>query len=228
VIKEKCTNTKIGALLHAYELDLLSDEEARKFEQHLLECDTCLTSIQNFTAHSEILLYGKKLQREVAAQSAGGSGTSDTRFSLRRRLWPDGPLAIKPAILVLLVLLLLYPAYLGIRPTQKPQIQYFQAMNLVPYRSATTPAFYQSRQKNGIIAFVIQDAIPGKSYSLQIIDDDNQLLYADSNFTDFDISGIGHIAFPADLMKPGQYKLRIEYPQPDTANIQEYRFLIKK
>jgi hypothetical protein len=40
-----CTDQDLGKLLGSYELGLLSDEERRRFENHLLECETCFQSL---------------------------------------------------------------------------------------------------------------------------------------------------------------------------------------
>jgi len=40
-----CTDKDIGKLLGSYELGLLSDEERRQFENHLLKCETCFQSL---------------------------------------------------------------------------------------------------------------------------------------------------------------------------------------
>ncbi len=40
-----CTDQDLGKLLGSYELGLLSDEERRQFENHLLECETCFQSL---------------------------------------------------------------------------------------------------------------------------------------------------------------------------------------
>ena len=41
----KCTDPKIGRLLEAYEFGLLSAEERRLFDGHLLECDRCAQDV---------------------------------------------------------------------------------------------------------------------------------------------------------------------------------------
>jgi tetratricopeptide (TPR) repeat protein len=37
----KCTNTKVGKLITRYEFNLLSEDEQKLFEAHLLECNSC-------------------------------------------------------------------------------------------------------------------------------------------------------------------------------------------
>jgi hypothetical protein len=40
-----CTDKKIGKLIGSYELGLLSEEERRQFENHLVECEYCFQSL---------------------------------------------------------------------------------------------------------------------------------------------------------------------------------------
>ena len=40
-----CTDRGIGDLIGGYELGLLSDQERERFEDHLLECETCFESL---------------------------------------------------------------------------------------------------------------------------------------------------------------------------------------
>lgn len=46
-MKQECINKKIGNLLFFYEMELLSDEESEKFEEHILECDYCFEMLSN-------------------------------------------------------------------------------------------------------------------------------------------------------------------------------------
>ena len=43
-----CINSKIGSLIHAYELNALNEENCEKFELHLMECEFCFNEIKRF------------------------------------------------------------------------------------------------------------------------------------------------------------------------------------
>jgi hypothetical protein len=54
-----CTDQDIGKLLGSYELDLLSEEERRQFENHLLECETCFQSLYHGAPIANLIREGK-------------------------------------------------------------------------------------------------------------------------------------------------------------------------
>jgi hypothetical protein len=55
-----CTDQDIGKLIGSYELGLLTDEERRQFEEHLLDCEYCFQSLYR-TAPITNLIREKKL-----------------------------------------------------------------------------------------------------------------------------------------------------------------------
>jgi hypothetical protein len=99
---------------------------------------------------------------------------------------------------------------------------------LLPDRSAITESFSASVGIDGLLSFVVEDAIPGKAYQIEVSDQNGSLLYADSQYTSFDRFGAGHIIFPAELMRPGKYRLRIINKNRDRPNeIIDFKFLVK-
>jgi len=47
-MNKACTDNNIGLMLHAYELNLLSESDKDIFESHLLECEYCYQQIKQF------------------------------------------------------------------------------------------------------------------------------------------------------------------------------------
>jgi len=62
----ECIDKRLGNLLYAYEIDLLSDEEREEFEIHLLECKYCNDRVQNFQAATDIIKHDKEIKDVVA------------------------------------------------------------------------------------------------------------------------------------------------------------------
>lgn len=54
-----CTDQDIGKLLGSYELGLLSEEERRHFENHLLECEYCFQSLYETAPIANLMREGK-------------------------------------------------------------------------------------------------------------------------------------------------------------------------
>ena len=51
----KCKDPKLGALLHAYELNALSQEDTERVEIHLLGCEHCFHQLSNFELEASLL-----------------------------------------------------------------------------------------------------------------------------------------------------------------------------
>ena len=45
-MNDDCTNKRFADMLHHYELGMLTDEQRREFELHLLECDYCFGRVE--------------------------------------------------------------------------------------------------------------------------------------------------------------------------------------
>jgi len=48
----KCTDERLGVLLHAYELKLLGKDEVERFEMHLLHCEHCFARVSQFQEYA--------------------------------------------------------------------------------------------------------------------------------------------------------------------------------
>jgi len=44
----KCTDKRFRDMIHAYELHMLTEDERREFELHLLDCDSCMEEVKQF------------------------------------------------------------------------------------------------------------------------------------------------------------------------------------
>ena len=79
-----CTNKDIGELIGSYELGLLSEEERRKFENHLVECEFCFQSLYE-AAPITNLVRDKKLAPSSNVEVQGDQEKAPIRFF--RRKW---------------------------------------------------------------------------------------------------------------------------------------------
>ena len=135
------------------------------------------------------------------------SGTPGT--SLWRRVWPEGPLLFKPAILYTLILLLVVP-YVYILKNDTPQIRGDVQMIVVSsIRTARIPQLRASLGTDGIVSFVYPEADPQKRYYMLIKDAEGKALFVDSSYGNFDTFGNGTIVIPGDLMTPGEYTIAV-------------------
>jgi hypothetical protein len=224
-----CTDPELGALLFAYETGALSAEDTKRFELHLLECEHCFKEAESFSKYSKMLREDEIVRDEIVKIPDSTETSKSIRQRLWSHLWPARPLPFRPAIVYLLILVLLYPAYRGVFHTDKPDFSQVQSISLVPARSTGQATFLISSGLDGIISFVYHGAVPGKEYSVVIKTEDGSVIMSDDSFTAFDNFKTGWLRFPVNLMKPGLYRLDVRDPEEtQSGNKQSYSFRIIK
>jgi len=221
-----CINPKIGDMLHAYELKQLPEKETEIFELHLLECAECFEKVGQFEKIADIMTGN----REVRETIKGMKFEEDLESGLLKRilgsLWPNTRLFLKPAIGYLMILVLAYPAYLGIKGQKEGDIRQVETLSLVPNRSVS--ADIEAGTSDILLSFVFRGAVPGGSYSVRLIDSNGKLIYKNDNFNDFDNYEVGRLVFTPSSVPKGNYILTIEDIGGESPNSkQEYSFGIK-
>ncbi|HOP05699.1 MAG TPA: tetratricopeptide repeat protein [candidate division Zixibacteria bacterium] len=105
----ECNNKEIGALLHAYELGLLNDDDARRVETHLLECPYCARQSLEMAETSRLLRNDRDIKTLIGdldesdqPVSTPETTTVDIRPAKHRTLWRS--LAVAAAVLIVLLL----------------------------------------------------------------------------------------------------------------------------
>ena len=122
-----CTNPELGAKLHAYELGILSEEECKELELHMLECPECDAQADSFEAAAAVIRESSEVRDIVTA-------TEEPRESWwRRHVTPRiyVPALAAAAVLLILVLSpdsLAAPAARGQKKSMK-----FDDTVLIPY-----------------------------------------------------------------------------------------------
>lgn len=104
-----CIDKKIGALLYAYELGMLSEEDIRAVELHIIECSHCREKARSFVSESNIIkenrefqeFVGKLAAEEPESKSEPAVGRFESKIS--KKSWS---LAIPLAAVILLFLVL--------------------------------------------------------------------------------------------------------------------------
>jgi len=227
---KKCTNSKLGSLLHAYELKTLSGEEIEQFEIHLLECEYCFDEVQSFAEESSFLVSDEAVKNLIAGFDYAPQQIPLAKKRLWRLLWPsETPYFLKPALLYLIVLLMIVPAFRGLTLLPDERVQTIQAINLLPIRSADNPVLKPVAGDKGLINFVFDGAETGKSYIVNIKSIEGDLIYIDSDFRDFDSFQTGRLILPISKMKTGDYILTITDPRAKPPyDKKEYSFKIAR
>lgn len=204
----QCTDPQSGTLIHAYELGALPSSDVRRFEAHLLECEHCFVEVEAFEEKAALLHSGRLVRRAIKDQLTDPDEVPALRRILNL-LWPDTPLVLKPAILLLALMILFYPAYIGLVSSTDDSVRPVQSISLMPNRSASTGSLSVSAERDGLLSFVVPEVIPGQSYRLEIVSSGGKVLMSDASYSGFDAYRIGRLLIPAHLMKPGEYQLII-------------------
>jgi len=221
----KCTDPEAGALIHAYELNALPEEESERFEIHFLTCDYCLKEMENFEREAVVMNCDNELKK---AAGDALSGSESVFNKLRQYLWPDAPIIFKPAVAYIVVLLLVLPAYHGLRKMAGPAVTPVQSISLTPMRSARDRIFQTTSGTDVLVSFIFDGAEQGSLYLVTLASDDGKIIFTDDAFSGFDEIGTGRLIWPKDKIKPGRYQLTITDPLGEAPlNRQEYVFTVE-
>ena len=223
-----CIDPKFRDLLHAFELDMLSESDRNTLEAHLLECESCFDDARSMLHESGLLRHNREIRDLIHKIMSKKENHADSVFRrIRNVLWPDNPrLAfIKPLIVLILLAAISYPVYqIGFHKSQV----YRQTLNLFPMRGGGINIVHLEKGGDVDINFVFEDVSSGRKYILLIKNLNGDLVYSDSSFSDFNSSGAGSIILPVDKLDAGNYALEIADPlsaNPDDNII--YYFKVK-
>jgi len=158
---------------------------------------------------------------------------------IRRYLWPETPLIFRPALAYLLILLMIFPVYRGLKMPEgtdliavheRPAsgISMVQNISLQSGRSAKVSVLKISDGMDGLLDFVWEDAVEDANYSVSVESQDGTVLFRTDAFNAFDDYGKGILKFPLDLMEPGNYWVKVVDPRADPPfNEKQYPFRIE-
>jgi hypothetical protein len=224
-----CRESDIGMLLHAYELEALTEEETERFEIHVLSCNFCFRELADFEKAASYFHSDAEVH-SIITNAARTAERSESRLrKLWKHLWPQAPLILKPAFAYLLIILMAYPTYWGLKSLREDEIRTVQAINLYATRSAGEKTFKIGSHSDGLLVFLYRGSVPGRSYEVTIMTDSGETVFRDNEFTDFDRHGTGRLLLPLREMDPDNYKLILRDPRAEPPqNVQEYHFRIEK
>ncbi len=218
----KCTDPKIGKLIHAYELNCIADDDLERFELHLLTCDYCVREIAGFKQQTSAM----RCHPSIA--DLAGKVLSEGKKQWWRRawqhLWPDTPLIFRPAVSIVVILLLVFTVWLGLRPSSPPAVSEFESVTLFPVRSTTVRI---KLDRDHVLSFVVEDAKPNECYLLEMTDSSGEIIYHNAMFQGFDAHSTGRLLIRANSLESGPKHLLISKPAGDSSTpLQVYDFII--
>ncbi len=206
----KCTNESIGAMLHAWELDLLSDDDKLKFEQHLFECAGCFESARKHDDAMAGIRSNEMLRSRVReyAEAATQEEVTSEPWYVRVMRSPVYRYATAAVIVLALVVPALYHR-LKIRSGQET----VQVVRLMPTRSALGSTIYLDRGTRARLEIGVPEIAQALTYTVTVSPvGSDRVSWRDR--VQFNANGESVVTLPLSDLKPGNYELRIENPGP--------------
>jgi hypothetical protein len=191
-----CIDKNIGRMLHDFELNLLSEDDKRRFEMHLYDCEYCLEQVREFMDVSKILARDPDaiaLIEKVAAES----GEKDKK--------PFTPF-LKILVAAILVVVIILPIYRYALHKTPPEV--VQTLELRPTREGGSDVIYLEKGGDIAINFYVADDFKGPA-NIVISKVSGDTVLSLQNFTDFDDRGLGSIKLPVTEFTEGHYSLHI-------------------
>jgi hypothetical protein len=200
----RCSKPEFEDMLHAFELGLLKDEDRQRFEEHLLDCESCFERAKEFLPAAILLRHDKSL-REGPSEATSTSGERTRWFRLTRLV----------AIAAVLIGVTLPTYWFGFRHEQPSEPA--QPLRLLPLRGGSPPVLYLDKGGNAEISFAVDSSLASFGFQVTVLSRKQDTVFTDPYFTDLDSSNIGLIVLPITAFEPGFYQLIIEDPSGENA-----------
>lgn len=228
----KCIDPKLGVLLHGYELKLLSEDETKRFELHLMKCEHCLDRLRSFERNMEMLTSAGEVTKLIdeATEMKRPDRVSVLR-KLWRYVWPDTPLILKPALPYLLILLLIIPAYYGMVMLSKKGNVKTENILLAGGTRSSTPAealtIEVESQTQYILEVPLEKQIRGDTLGLTIEETDGTLVWQQEMIIAPEADRRVCFTLPQSKLRTGIYRLVI-YDYRTDKDQPRYLRIVKK
>lgn len=228
-----CKDNNIGQMLHAFELKQLDAEQSEKFELHLLDCDYCFEQVSRFENIAGLLRFDSDV-RELVSSHVDAADAAPARARaeraepfwsrLRALLWPETNLLLKPVVTYIIVLLLAYPAFVGIRHLSERPVQGVQSLLLTGTRTLADHTAAADRPL--VVMFRIAGAREGMTYRVTVKTESGDVVYENDQFADFNDREMATLLLAAGSLEPGRYQIEV-FPAGGDSPLHEYTFLVE-
>jgi len=220
-MNRRCTDPVIGQLLSGYELDMLSESEQESFEIHLMACDHCRKSVEEFQPQMDILRRDSDIV-DILAPSKHQRPRAETAWSrLVRTLWISPPRILRPAALLPAILLLIVAVYLQNQDGPGTGDGPVEVRSLFQGRGPET-ILEVSPDHSLVLSVACRFGVPGEQYDLSLKATNGRIVYHEPAFRDVDSQGILNILL-VDGLDEGDYVLTVKGQDHQT---QEFKFTV--
>jgi hypothetical protein len=224
-MNRQCIDPETGALLHAWEIGALSEEDSKRFETHLLGCRDCFRKAQEFSPRAAILRHDDSVRNLVHETNDGSESALTVMDKLKHCLWPDLPLLIRPALTLLVIALLIYPSWLGLRSVRSPEVKPIECVDLVNSRGIEVQEVQLDQDL--ALKFVHNMGHAGMPYEVKIVDDKGRVAVQYRAPSCLNEYGTGMLLLERGSLQPGVHTLVVTVPGSDpVTGYVEYKFRV--
>jgi len=206
----ECIDKKFEKQLYAYELGMLTEEEAQEVERHLYACEDCFNQAREFRNVVRLLHQSDRVRSQIRSDATGRRITKMTRL----------------LIAAVAVVALAFPAYrLLFESTSTPTVQ---SLYLVPFRDNSATVLDLNEGGTAEIRFVIEGANVTDTHSVVISRRNGPTVYSDDAFAGFNQFGQGTVSLPVNRFDKGYYVLTVfDSKGKDTLTLAAYPFRVE-
>ncbi len=216
-----CRNHSLGKRLHAFELGLLTGEERREFEEHLLECSHCFELAARHEKAINLLKNDTKLQNDIIESAGENSDLSAEGGSVEPRGRYRSILRMSLAAVLLLAMVYMFSRDTGLITTIAQVIRFDQL------RSADQAVVYLDREETVTFEFPTHDPEGADSIRVSIRPIDGEELLSERMRVAPQTYYL-NISASIDLFESGLYYLTIEaIPSGTDISPSVYTFRVK-
>lgn len=225
----ECRDPRIGRHLPEYELGIIDDHSLIEFELHLMVCDFCFEQVERFAPAARALRTAE--YREMAESGEPGEQPQSFMQQLLDWLFPPGGSWLKPAIGVVVIVLLLPLAWKGLQIGEEPgdMVRPAAEITIVRNRSGAGPASVMVHDGSDLVVrFGFEVSEPGRRVSVMLQGPDGDRLYDDKAFV-LDEDYVGWLTVPAYQVIAGEYLLVITDPAtPSPLGVDSLTFTVER
>lgn len=207
-----CTDREVGAMLHAFEIGILSADDKDRFVAHLLECEYCFERVRSMQGAVALMRHDPDVRDEFeAAVSSVDSSRPVSR--LWWRTMAAMPL-VRFAAAAALVLAVAIPLFYSL-DNNFEEGRIFQTVTLSPTRSAGTNIVRLGHGDAVKVRFVMPGANESSTAVIELFSNKGTAVYVNRDFGSFDGDGVGEIVVPLADLSAGIYQFTVRDNQGD-------------
>jgi len=203
-----CCDHITGDLLHGYELGILSEEETKQFEMHLIECDECYREYQEFEMQSNLLTKDNTVRDVVVKYDRTTERSISKMTRLWHYLWPQTPLVFRPAFVYAIILAILVPVLWGPRATVDTETRQVNTITLSNGRDSGGAILRKSDSSLVVLGIVVEGVVAGRKCYWSITMENEEVPLESGVIDSLEITGdiaSLNLSFHTSDKKPGNY-----------------------